>query len=87
MQIMWGAAEGGLHTVWSQPKSMCTVFGVFRRIRKNPATPEPGAVTAGALASSVQCSLHLQPVHAKGPGISAATADAGEEQCTGWTLP
>lgn len=84
---MWGAVEGGLHTIWSQPKSMCTVFGVnvlsSGGSEKNPATPEPRAVTAEALADSVQCSLHLQPAPAKGPGNSAATADTGEEQCTG----
>lgn len=69
-------AQVHVHSLWCECPEL-------RRIRKNPATPEPGAVTAEALADSVQCSLHLQAAPAKGPGNSAATADTGEEQCTG----
>lgn len=39
----------------------------------------PEAVTAEALARSLQCPLHLQSAPAKGPGSSAAAADTGEE--------
>lgn len=69
-------AQVHVHSLWCECPEL-------RRIRKNPATPEPGAVTAEALADSVQCSLHLQAAPAKEPGNSAATADTGEEQCTG----